>query len=111
MKHQQVNVDYWSMGKAMLMYGALTALCWLMLRLFNTVFTLPRRLRSQQENIQNTLQELQKRFPDLDITEEDLLNADKELEKLLKEDEDEKTKENSVPKIQEPPSEEDKKSI
>lgn len=59
MKHQQVNVDYWAMAKSMFTYGALTALCWIMLRLFHAVFTLPRKLRSQQDNIQNTLQELQ----------------------------------------------------
>ncbi|XP_013200208.1 uncharacterized protein LOC106142843 [Amyelois transitella] len=87
MKHQQVSVDYWSMGKAMVVYGALTILCWVMLRLFNTVFTLPRRLRAQHENVQETLKELQKRFPDLNITEEELKEAEKELEALTKEEE------------------------
>lgn len=62
MKSQQVSVDYWAMGKAMFVYVVLTGMCWLMLRLFNAVFMLPRRLRSQQENIQNTLQELQVRI-------------------------------------------------
>ncbi|CAH2105320.1 unnamed protein product [Euphydryas editha] len=85
MKHQQVSVDYWAMLQTMFTYGALSALCWIMLRLFHAVFTLPRRLRSQQENIQNTLQDLQKRYPDLNITEEDLKNAEKELEELTKE--------------------------
>ncbi|CAH0729214.1 unnamed protein product, partial [Brenthis ino] len=98
MKHQQVNVDYWAMAKTMFTYGALTALCWIMLRLFHTVFTLPRRLRSQQENIQNTLQELQKRFPDLNITEDDLKNAEKELEEFMKEDENKK---NQLEKVEE----------
>ncbi|XP_068630944.1 uncharacterized protein [Battus philenor] len=113
MKHQEVGVNYWSMAKAMLIYGALTAMAWLMLRLFNTVFTLPRRLRDQHENIQTTLKELQKRFPDLNITEEDLLNADKELEKLMKEDEEagNETKENDVPTVDELPSEEEKKTV
>ncbi|XP_072939828.1 uncharacterized protein [Epargyreus clarus] len=96
MKHQQVNVDYWSMLKTMFVYGALTALCWLMLRLFNTVFMLPRRLRAQQENIQNSLQELQRRFPDLDITEEDLKNAEKELEELLKDNDEKKEAEDDT---------------
>lgn len=59
MKNQQVNVDYWAMAKAMFMYLTITGMCWLMLRLFNAVFMLPRRLRNQQENIQNTLMELQ----------------------------------------------------
>lgn len=61
MKHQQVSVDYWTMLQTMFTYGVLSALCWIMLRLFHAVFTLPRRLRSQQENIQNTLQDLQVR--------------------------------------------------
>ncbi|XP_037969409.2 uncharacterized protein LOC105380326 [Plutella xylostella] len=90
MKHQEVGVDFWAMGKAMLTYGALTALCWVMLRLFNTVFTLPRRLRAQQDQIQNSLKDLQKRFPDLNITEEDLQNAEKELDDLIKENDKEK---------------------
>ncbi|CAK1598520.1 unnamed protein product [Parnassius mnemosyne] len=112
MKHQQVNVDYWAMAKAMLTYGALTALCWLMLRLFNMVFQLPRKLRTQQENIQSSLKELQKRFPDLNITEEDLVNADKELEKIMNEEDegDKKTNESTIPTIEEPPSEENKKT-
>ncbi|XP_026755327.1 uncharacterized protein LOC113515356 [Galleria mellonella] len=111
MKNQQVSVDYWAMGKAMLLYGILTVLCWIMLRLFNMVFLLPRRLRSQQENIQQTLQEFKKRFPDLNITEEDLKNAEKELEEYLKEDQD-KTKENIEKKSEETPQlEETKKTI
>ncbi|XP_075971996.1 uncharacterized protein LOC142973861 [Anticarsia gemmatalis] len=85
MKHQQVSVDYWAVAKAMLMYGGLTVLGWLMLRLFNAVFTLPRRLRTQQEHIQATLQEFQRRYPDLQVTEEDLRNAEKELEEWKKE--------------------------
>ncbi|KAM3960946.1 uncharacterized protein ACR2FA_004898 [Aphomia sociella] len=110
MKHQQVSVDYWAMGKAMLVYGVLTIMCWLMLRLFNTVFMLPRRLRAQQENIQHTLQELQKRFPDLNITEEDLKNAEKDLEEYMKEEV--KEKEKTEQKVEEPPQiEEDKKTI
>ncbi|CAH2071756.1 unnamed protein product, partial [Iphiclides podalirius] len=111
MKNQQVNVDYWSMLKAMFLYGALTALGWLMLRLFNTVFMLPGRLRSQQDNVQSSLKELQRRFPDLNITEEDLINADKELEKLINEEDDKKTKDSDIPKIEEPPAEEDKKTL
>lgn len=67
MKHQEVTVDYWTMVKTMFSYGALTALCWIMLRLFHTVYTMPRRFRSQQENIQHTLQELQ--VSDLIISE------------------------------------------
>ncbi|XP_059056784.1 uncharacterized protein LOC131850549 [Achroia grisella] len=111
MKNQQVSVDYWAMGKAMLLYGVLTVMLWLMLRLFNTVFMLPRRLRAQQENIQHTLQELQKRFPDLNITEEDLKNAEKDLEEYMKEEE-EKAKENSENKTEDVPQiEEDKKTI
>ncbi|XP_028028980.1 uncharacterized protein LOC114242136 [Bombyx mandarina] len=86
MKHQQVNVDYWAMGKAMLVYAAMTAVGWLILRTFNTFFMLPRRMRTQQENIQKTLQEMQRRFPDLNITEEDLKNAEKELDELIKDD-------------------------
>ncbi|KAL4711698.1 hypothetical protein ACJJTC_003465 [Scirpophaga incertulas] len=89
MKHQEVNVDYWAMAKAMLVYVTLTGLCWLMLRLFNAVFTLPGKLRAQQQNVQNTLQELQ-RFPDLNISEEDLQNAEKELEEFVKENEKDK---------------------
>ncbi|CAK1545941.1 unnamed protein product [Leptosia nina] len=85
MKHQEVTVDYWAMLKTMFTYGALTGLGWIMLRLFHAVFTLPRRLRSQQNDIQNSLKELQRRFPDLDITEEDLKNAEKELDEIIKE--------------------------
>ncbi|CAG9795342.1 unnamed protein product [Diatraea saccharalis] len=106
MKNQQVNVDYWAMGKAMFVYVVLTGMCWLMLRLFNVIFMLPRRLRNQQQNIQHTLEELQKRFPDLNITEEDLKNAEKELEEYVNEEtkkEDESNKE--TPQI------EDKKTI
>ncbi|XP_026322484.1 uncharacterized protein LOC113232074 [Hyposmocoma kahamanoa] len=88
MKHQQVSVDYWAMGKAMLTYGALTGLVWLMLRLFSAMFSLPRRLRAQQESMQNTLAELQRRYPDLNITEEDLRDAEKELDELTKEDDE-----------------------
>ncbi|XP_061711381.1 uncharacterized protein LOC133520761 [Cydia pomonella] len=90
MKTQQVGVDFWAMAKSMFTYGALTALCWVMLRLFSAVFTLPRRMRQQQQTIQQSLQELQRRFPDLNITEEDLINAEKELDDLVKEH-DEKT--------------------
>ncbi|XP_063360217.1 uncharacterized protein LOC134649398 [Cydia amplana] len=90
MKTQQVGVDFWAMAKSMFTYGALTALCWIMLRLFSAVFTLPRRMRQQQQTIQQSLQELQRRFPDLNITEEDLVNAEKELDDLIKEH-DEKT--------------------
>ncbi|KOB67518.1 Uncharacterized protein OBRU01_17388 [Operophtera brumata] len=86
MKHQQVSVDYWAMCKAIIMYGGLTVMGWIMMRLFNTVFTLPRRMRAQQDHIQNTLAELQRRFPDLNITEEDLQNAEKELEEFIKEE-------------------------
>lgn len=86
MKHQQVSVDYWTMGKAMLMYIAMTVMGWIMLRLLNTIITFPRRMRSQQANLQNTLDELQRRFPDMNITEEDLKNAEKELEELVKEE-------------------------
>ncbi|OWR44634.1 uncharacterized protein LOC116766903 [Danaus plexippus] len=114
MKHQEVTVDYWTMVKTMFSYGALTALCWIMLRLFHTVYTMPRRFRSQQENIQHTLQELQKRFPDLNITEEDLNNAEKELEEFTKEAEIDGKKENpidKIPEIVEPASEEVKKNI
>ncbi|XP_053603539.1 uncharacterized protein LOC128671240 [Plodia interpunctella] len=107
MKHQQVSVDYWSMGKAMLVYGGLTILCWIMLRLFNTVFTLPRRLRAQHENIQDTLKELQRRFPDMNITEEDLKEAEKELDEYIKEDQ-QKKEENETG---ETPQIEDKKSL
>ncbi|XP_034829609.1 uncharacterized protein [Maniola hyperantus] len=116
MKHQEVSVDYWAMLKTMFTYGALTALCWIMLRLFHAVFTLPRRLRSQQENIQNTLKDLQKRFPDLNITEEDLMNAEKELEELTKESEEnsehppQNTSDKKIPEIVET-LEEDKKDI
>ncbi|KAF9417767.1 hypothetical protein HW555_005181 [Spodoptera exigua] len=85
MKHQQVSVDYWAMLKSMLMYGVLTALGWFMLRLFNAVFSLPRRLRTQQENIQATLEEFQRRYPDLNVTEDDIKNAEKELEEWNKE--------------------------
>uniref|UniRef100_A0A2H1WY40 SFRICE_030868 n=1 Tax=Spodoptera frugiperda TaxID=7108 RepID=A0A2H1WY40_SPOFR len=85
MKHQQVSVDYWAMLKSMLMYGVLTALGWLMLRLFNAVFSLPRRLRTQQENIQATLEEFQRRYPDQNVTEDDIKNAEKELEEWNKE--------------------------
>lgn len=99
MKHQQVNVDYWAMAKTMFTYGALTALCWIMLRLFHAVFTLPRKLRSQQDNIQNTLQELQKRFPDLNITEEDLKNAEKELEEFIKEADEKQEKEEKEERV------------
>ncbi|KAL0832568.1 hypothetical protein ABMA28_000769 [Loxostege sticticalis] len=106
MKSQQVSVDYWAMGKAMFVYVVLTGMCWLMLRLFNAVFMLPRRLRSQQENIQNTLQELQKRFPDLNITEDDLKNAEKELEEFTKEEEDKESTSQETPQL-----EEDKKTI
>lgn len=59
MKNQQVNVDYWAMLKGMFTYGVLTAMGWLMLRLFNTVFMLPRRLQASQQSLQDTLQELQ----------------------------------------------------
>ncbi|CAH2241865.1 uncharacterized protein LOC120626492 [Pararge aegeria] len=85
MKHQEVSVDYWTMLKTMFTYGALAALCWIMLRLFHTVFTLPRRLRSQQESIQNTLKDLQGRYPDLNLTEEDLVEAEKEFEEFAME--------------------------
>ncbi|XP_063619247.1 uncharacterized protein LOC134792053 isoform X1 [Cydia splendana] len=88
MKTQQVGVDFWAMAKSMFTYGALTALCWIMLRLFSAVFTLPRRMRQQQQTIQQSLQELQRRFPDLNITEEDLINAEKELDDLIKEHDD-----------------------
>ncbi|XP_049869826.1 uncharacterized protein LOC126369450 [Pectinophora gossypiella] len=88
MKNQQVSVDYWAMGKAMVTYGVLTALVWLMLRLVGAVFTLPRKLRAQQENMEATLRDLQRRYPDLNITEEDLKNAEKELEELTREDKD-----------------------
>ncbi|XP_028178004.1 uncharacterized protein LOC135074113 [Ostrinia nubilalis] len=108
MKTQQVGVDYWAMGKAMFVYMALTAMCWVMLRLFNAVFMLPRRLRTQQQNIQNTLEELQKRFPDLNITEEDLKNAEKELEEFTRE---EKDKERESKSEETPQIEEDKKTI
>ncbi|KAI8424047.1 hypothetical protein MSG28_002677 [Choristoneura fumiferana] len=104
MKSQQVSVDYWAMGKAMMTYGALTALCWLMMRLFGAVFTLPRRLRAQQQTIQESLQELQRRFPDLNITEEDLINAEKELEEMTKESNEkksEKEKSEAVPALAE----------
>lgn len=59
MKNQQVNVDFWAMGKAMLIYLGMTAIGWVMLRLINTVLMLPRTMRSQGENLQNTLNELQ----------------------------------------------------
>ncbi|GBP09424.1 hypothetical protein EVAR_76465_1 [Eumeta japonica] len=59
MKNQQVGVDFSAMAKAMLTYGAVTVLCWLMLRLFGAVFSLPQRIRAQQNQIQNSLQELQ----------------------------------------------------
>lgn len=49
---------------------------------------------------------LQKRFPDLNITEEDLKNAEKDLDDLLKEDD----KENKI-QSEEPKTVEDKKSI
>ncbi|KAJ8727387.1 hypothetical protein PYW07_001506 [Mythimna separata] len=120
MKHQQVSVDYWAMLKSMAMYGVLTVLGWMMLRLFNAVFSLPRRLRTQQENIQATLEEFQRRYPDLNVTEEDIRNADKELEEWTKEMD---AKDNKVtkdePKENEPETEkcettpaiEDKKTI
>ncbi|CAB3236682.1 unnamed protein product [Arctia plantaginis] len=85
MRHQQVSVDYWAMLKSMMIYGVLTFLGWMMFRLFNAVFSLPRRLRTQQQNIQETLQEFQRRYPDLNITEDDLKNAEKELEEWTKE--------------------------
>ncbi|KOB67520.1 Uncharacterized protein OBRU01_17389 [Operophtera brumata] len=66
MKHQQVSVDYWAMCKAIIMYGGLTVMGWIMMRLFNTVFTLPRRMRAQQDHIQNTLAELQFSYPESD---------------------------------------------
>ncbi|XP_038223039.1 uncharacterized protein LOC119840478 [Zerene cesonia] len=109
MKHQEVGVDYWAMLKTMFAYGALTGLGWIMLRLFHAVFTLPRRLRSQQNDIQNSLKELQKRFPDLNITEEDLRNAEKELDELIKEDNDKKDTVNEKEASVE--TEEDKKDI
>lgn len=62
MKNQQVSVDFWAMAKSMMMYGFLTLAGWMMLRLFNAVFSLPRRLRTQQQNIQATLQEFQVGF-------------------------------------------------
>ncbi|XP_023934624.1 uncharacterized protein LOC112043449 [Bicyclus anynana] len=118
MKHQEVSVDYWAMLKSMFTYGALAALCWIMLRLFHTAFTLPRRLRSQQENIQNTLKDLQARFPDLNITEEDLINAEKEFDELTKENEkttgnSEENSNQNIPEIVEPTeeTEENKKDI
>ncbi|CAF4813840.1 unnamed protein product [Pieris macdunnoughi] len=86
MKRQEVSVDYWAMLKSMFTYGIMTGLGWVMLRLFHAVFMLPRRLRSQQNDMQNSLKELQKRFPDLNLTEEDLKNAEKELDELIKED-------------------------
>ncbi|KAJ8733484.1 hypothetical protein PYW08_001782 [Mythimna loreyi] len=121
MKHQQVSVDYWAMLKSMAMYGVLTVLGWMMLRLFNAVFSLPRRLRTQQENIQATLEEFQRRYPDLNVTEEDIRNADKELEEWTKEmdeknntetkDEPKESK-NDKEKCETPPAiEEDKKTI
>ncbi|KAJ2951874.1 hypothetical protein O0L34_g4117 [Tuta absoluta] len=85
MKHQQVSVDFWAMGKAMVTYGVLTALVWLMLKLLGSCFTLPSRLRAQNQSMEDTLKELQRRFPDLDITKEDLENAEKEFEELTKE--------------------------
>ncbi|XP_046963524.1 RING finger protein PFF0165c [Vanessa cardui] len=86
MRHQHVNVDYWSMFQTMFTYGVLTILCWVMIRLFHAVFTLPRRLQAQQENIQNTLKELQKRFPDLNITAEDLAKVGSEMDELYERD-------------------------
>ncbi|CAH4035654.1 unnamed protein product [Pieris brassicae] len=86
MKHQEVSVDYWAMLKSMFTYGIITGLGWVMIRLFHAVFMLPRRLRSQQNDMQNSLKELQNRFPDLNLTEEDLKNAEKELDELIKED-------------------------
>lgn len=57
----------------------------------------------------------QSRFPDLNITEEDLVNAEKELEELTKENEDsekpaEKTPNANIPEIIET-LEEDKKDL
>ncbi|PZC85475.1 uncharacterized protein LOC110383996 [Helicoverpa armigera] len=95
MKHQQVSVDYWAMFKSMAMYGVLTVLGWMMLRLFNAVFSLPRRLRTQQENIQATLEEFQRRYPDLNVTEEDIKNAEKELEEWNKEMDEKLKKDNA----------------
>ncbi|KAJ0178967.1 hypothetical protein K1T71_005742 [Dendrolimus kikuchii] len=93
MKNQQVNVDYWAMLQSMFVYGLLTALGWLMLRLFNTVFMLPRRLRAHQDTLQDTLEELKRRYPDLNFTEEDIKEAEKELEELT-------TNENQLDKSQ-----------
>lgn len=52
----------------------------------------------------------------MNITEEDLINADKELEKLINEDDEaeKKTKESpirNIPKIKEPETEDDKKTL
>ncbi|RVE45816.1 hypothetical protein evm_009497 [Chilo suppressalis] len=112
MKNQQVNVDYWAMGKAMCVYIALTAMCWLMLRLFNMIFMLPRRLRAQHQNIQQTLEDLQKRFPNLNITEEDLKNAEKELEDFVNEENKQKEAESDKEiNTEAPQAEESKKTI
>ncbi|XP_047528880.1 uncharacterized protein LOC125065364 [Vanessa atalanta] len=86
MRHQHVNVDYWSMFQTMFTYGVLTILCWVMIRLFHAVFSLPRRLQAQQRTIENTLAELQKRFPDLNITAEDLAKVGCELDELYEGD-------------------------
>ncbi|XP_041970953.1 uncharacterized protein LOC121727286 [Aricia agestis] len=89
MKHQQVNVDYWTMGKTMMVYAFLAVLVWLMLRLFQVAFMLPRRLRAQQYNVQNALKQLQERYPDLNITQEEIDNLETDVEKMLNEDDDE----------------------
>ncbi|CAH0605585.1 unnamed protein product [Chrysodeixis includens] len=111
MKNQQVSVDFWAMAKSMMMYGFLTLAGWMMLRLFNAVFSLPRRLRTQQQNIQATLQEFQRRYPDLNVTEEDIKNAEKELEEWSKEIDDKMKDGNENTETETPAVEEDKKSI
>lgn len=150
MKSQEVNVDYWAMLKGMLTYGALTAAGWVMMRLFSMVFTFPRRMRAQQDRIQNTLEDLQvgsfllwagfmdlyeldfltavcltgqnlnikiwfykfqRRFPDLNITEEDLKDAEKELDELLKEEDEKKEKSTENNSLEKSTEDESKKTI
>ncbi|XP_050343780.1 uncharacterized protein LOC126769180 [Nymphalis io] len=80
MKHQKVSVDFWAMFQTMFSYGVLTILCFVMIRLMQAVYLLPQRLKRHQEKIENTLTELQTRFPDLNITAKDLEKFEKEMD-------------------------------